>query len=641
MRYLLALFALSATLYAQTSPLDGTVTDPSGATVAGAAIEVVNAENGQTFRTKTDDRGHWVVTSIPAGIYKITISQKGFRTALLDNVKIDSGVAASANAKLEVGQVTETVQVNAGADLVQTADASVSTTLQTNQLNELPFTSRNALELLVTQPGTQTSTTARTSLINGLPDSAINITMDGLNTQDNFYKSGDGFFTNIPAHPDALEEVTLTTSAATADSLAQGAAQVKFVTRGGSNQFHGGAFWQHRNTDLDANYYFNTINRQPRDAVILNQGGVHVGGPIKKNKLLFFTDYEIYRYPAQTSTTRTVLAPGALNGNYTYIDSSKALHTVNVLNLAGANGYVSTPDPIIQSTLQTINGLTANGIIQSRVSSSDYDRNNLLFQPKGLTTSTSDATRLDYNITQKHQLQVVYNYLVNNSVPDITNSVVPIYPGTGTVLGFNNMVAGQRGNRYSEVVALRSTLGTSLTNELRAGMTRSILLFRDQVSSDSLFSAWKGYSPSFGFGLTGVAAVSGSSRRTSPVAELHDDLSYVKGKHLLSFGGSFSQISFWQQTINTNTIPTVTFGLATNDPISTGSTNLFTAANFPGAASTDLSNAGALYGCLPAGSARLAARWRSMGARISTRTFLLSIATVSASGDSIRRIRGA
>jgi hypothetical protein len=600
MKSILALLAMSAVAaFSQTSALDGTVTDPQSASIAGASVQVTNAENGQTFKAATDDRGHWVVAAVPAGLYRVVVGMKGFRTTTIEGVKIDAGVAATVNAKLEIGAVTETVDVSAGAELVQTADASVNTTLQGRQIIELPFTSRSALELLVTQPGTQTGTTARNSLINGLPDAAINITTDGINTQDNYYKSGDGFFTLIPVRPDSVEEVTMTTSAASADSLGQGAAQVKFVTRGGTNNFHGGVFWQHRNTALDANYYFNNINGQPRDRLILNQGGAHVGGPIKKNKLFFFTNYEIFRYPATSSATRTVLAPTALNGDYRYVDSSKVLHTVNVLGLAGANGYTSTQDPIIQKTLSTINGLTANGILQSRVATNnDYNRNNLFFQPNGLSTSTYDTSRVDYNITEKHQLQLVYTYYVTNSTPDITNSVVPIYPGTGTVLGYDNLVAGQRGNRYAGVVALRSAFTSRLTNEFRAGMNRSVTLFRDQISSDALFSQWRGYSPSLGFGLTGVASVSGSSRRNSPVKELHDDLSYVHGSHFLTFGGSFSQINFWQQTVNNNTIPTIGFGLATNDPINTGSTNIFTAANFPGGTSTDLSNAGALYALL-------------------------------------------
>jgi len=190
--------------------------------------------------------------------------------------------------------------------------------VQTRQVLDLPFISRGGMDLLVTQPGVQTGTTNRTSFINGLPLAAMSVTIDGINTQDNYYKNGDGFFTVIPARQDSLEEITVSTSASGVDSNSQGAAQVKFITKGGTNQFHGGSFWQHRNTALNANSYFNNINGLNRNKVILNQGGINIGGPIIKNKLFFFTNYEIYRYPAQTSITRVVATPDAATGNFTY-----------------------------------------------------------------------------------------------------------------------------------------------------------------------------------------------------------------------------------------------------------------------------------------------------------------------------------
>ena len=111
--------------------------------------------------------------------------------------------------------------------------------------------------------------------------------------------------------------------------------------------------------------------------------------------------------------------------------------TVNLLQLAGASGAVGTADSIIAKTLSDINGFTKNGLIRSRVpTSSDYNRNDLLFQPKGLSQYWTDTTRLDYNISQKHALQLVYTYYKNTSVPDITNSVVEAYPGSGIALGY-------------------------------------------------------------------------------------------------------------------------------------------------------------------------------------------------------------
>src|SRR5206468_10788823 len=123
--------------------------------------------------------------------------------------------------------------------------------------NELPFASRNAVELMVTQPGTQTPGNPRSSTINGLPKGALNITIDGQNTQDNMLKSSDGFFSYIMPSVDAIEEVTLTTSAGGVESSWHGGAQIKFVTRSGTNEFHGGTCYQMRNTFFKANYYYN------------------------------------------------------------------------------------------------------------------------------------------------------------------------------------------------------------------------------------------------------------------------------------------------------------------------------------------------------------------------------------------------
>jgi hypothetical protein len=321
MKSVLALLLLSVSLlFSQvttTAPLDGNVVDPQGAAVVGAEVVVVNTNNGQTLKTTSDERGHWILPAMPSGTYRVTVTVAGFRTLSIEGVKVDAGVPATVTARLEVGQVSERIDVQAGADLVQTTSASLSSTIEGRQIFELPFTSRNVLELLVTQAGTQTGTTARNTFINGLPFAATNITIDGINTQDNYYKSGDGFFTLIPVRPDSVQEVTLTTSAAGVDSGAQGAAQIKFVTKGGTNEFHGGAFWQHRNTVLNSNYYFNNINKSPRDKIILNQGGFRFGGPILKNKLFFFTSYELFRLPISTSTTRTVMKPAALDGTFT------------------------------------------------------------------------------------------------------------------------------------------------------------------------------------------------------------------------------------------------------------------------------------------------------------------------------------
>src|SRR5271165_5382450 len=310
-RLLLAVFLCAGLVFAQgsTASLSGTVTDPTGAAVPGAELQLVNTNTNQVIKTNTDEKGEYAFSSIPGGNYRIQASKAGFKNATIADIKMEVGVPASVPIKLEIGQTSDTIIVSGGAEVVQATSAEVSTTLTDRQLTDLPFATRNAIELMVDLPGTSTPTNPRSSTINGLPKGAINVTIDGQNTQDNMLKSSDGFFSYIMPSVDALEEVTLSTSAAGVDSTSQGGAQIKFVTKSGTNQFHGGGFYQVRNTALDANYFFNNQSGLPRDIVHLRQYGGHAGGPIIKNKLFIFGNAEFYRYPGTNGYTRNVFTP--------------------------------------------------------------------------------------------------------------------------------------------------------------------------------------------------------------------------------------------------------------------------------------------------------------------------------------------
>jgi hypothetical protein len=602
-----------------TASLDGTVTDPQGASIADAQVEVVNVNTRQVFRSTSDIRGHWVIPAMAAAVYRVTVSKPGFKSATIEDVAMNAGVPASVNVKLELGQVTEVVEVSAGAEIVQASSATVSSTVTGRQVFELPFTSRNTLELIVTQPGTQTPTYPRTSSINGLPQGAVNITIDGANIQDNYLKSSE-FFTRVFTPVDAIEEVTLATAAAGADSLGQGAAQIKFVTKSGTNQFHGGAFWQVRNSWFNSNYYFNNLNGQPRDIIKLNQGGGRAGGPIKKDKLFFFVNYEIYRLPGSQSYTRAVLTDTARAGIFTYQDSAKQIRTVDLYKLvaaananlpAGTRPYATTPDPVVGNTLSQVASLYGNGALRSRVATnSDYNRMDLRYQPTGLAKRTLLVSRIDYNVTDKHHLALTWNYNKVYAIPDLINDVVPIYPGTGTVLG-NDVLAGQRSIRFAGTAALRSALSPRVTNELRGSATGGTTLWQDALTP-ALFSQWKGYVPSFAGGwISGVTSTSSQSRRLSPVKDVADTVSLVTGPHQLSFGGNFSHVRVWYARL-------LTFNVATGDPINTGSTGIFNTTNFPGATPSNLSDAASLYAIL---TGRVSAISKGVAIDEKTRTY--------------------
>ncbi len=598
----LALSVLTSFGQVTTGRLEGTVNDTQGAVIPGVQVKVVAKSTGQNFETATDGRGYWVIASLPTGNYRVTVSQQGFKTATLDSVKIDAGVPSTVNVTLEVGAVAESVEVSAGAEVLQTATATVTSTLVGRQLHELPFTSRNLTELIVTQPGSVTPGVPRSTSVYGLPQSALNVTLDGINIQDNSNKSGDGFFNAIFPRADSIEEMTIVSAAAGAESNAEGALSMKMVTRGGSNDWRGELFWQHRNEYFNANYYFNNINNQPRDHIVFNQFGGRVGGPIFKNKLFFSGYMEVLRLPqTYTEPTGTVLTPEARQGLFRYRDSGGTVRTVNLYTLAGGRGFPSTPDPIIGvKTIPQIGQLT-DGVsgLQSRIASnSDYNRNNLNFQSKGGNYRRFPSSRWDWNVSNKHHVEFIYNYQTNLRRPDGVNlgGSSPIFPGTGNVLNGKEL-GNQGGIAFSAVAALRSTLSPRITSELRFGLTGGTVIFNNGIAPED-FAQWNGYAPTFNY-TTSPFRTTGQTRRNTPVKQGNANMTWSRSAHLLNFGMSFTQVNTWSAGVtSTAFVPTVSFALATGDPANTGATNLFTAANFPGSNATNLSDAGALYALL-------------------------------------------
>ncbi|MEK7409647.1 MAG: carboxypeptidase-like regulatory domain-containing protein [Acidobacteriota bacterium] len=591
------------------SRLTGTVVDPGGAAVPLAQVKVLNVQTGQTFDTTTNERGEWAVPSISTGTYRVTVTAKGFKSAVVNNVAIEAGVPATVNVTLELGTLTETVEVTGAVEVLQTASATVTSTLVGRQIHELPFVTRNVLELIVTQVGTQTIGTPRTSSINGLPKGSLNITMDGLNIQDNLLRSDDGFFASLQPKTDAIEEVTVTTAAAGAESAGEGAAQVRFITKGGSNDFHGGLFWQHRNSYFNSNYYFNNINGLPRDRLVMNQGGGNLGGPFRRNRAFFFVNLEEFRLPQTYGVGATMPTPEATQGIFFWQDTqSRQIRSVNLYELAGARNqalpagiraFPTTPDPMVSAALDAYLKLATpqTGSLRDRIATNnDYNRNNFNFQTPGQNTRRFFTTRLDFDLTARHHFETVYNYQFYNSNPDGVNGIYPVLPGAGTVLGHPDS-GGIRRNAFSIVGALRSTLSPRLTSELRFGMSGGgNSLFREQIVP-ALFTQWRGYAPTLNYVQSPFRA-SGQSRRHTPVWTGNTNLTWARPSHLLNFGGSFTQVDSWQQSIGSQVVPGISFAMAANDPANTGSTSLFDTVNFPNSTPGNRSDAAALYAML-------------------------------------------
>jgi hypothetical protein len=603
---IVALLSFNASrAYAQGSfftSLSGTVTDPSGAVIPGANVVVKNTGTNAQYDAVTGSDGAFTVASLPGGVYSVTVSLMGFKTAVLNSVTLQAAVPATVKVTMQVGALEENVTVIGDSALVvQTQSPAIQTNLSGTQITSLPLTSRNALDSLTSLAGFNTSGTARNSTISGLPRSAINITLDGMSVQDNYLKTTDGYFARLSPLLDSVEEVTVTTAGNTADATGQGAVQIRFVTKSGTNKWTGTAYEYLRHDALNANDWFRNrdlpadpeTGKAPKNKLRQYQHGVAQGGPIVKNKAFFFFNYEELRQPSSSTLQRVVLTPDAAGGLFSY-NVAGSVRQVNLLQVAAANGQLATLDPIVSKTLaditastKTTGGLSAlnNPLVQQYTWSTPTDN----FNP-------SPTFRIDYEVSKSHRLTGSMNYRHINSTPDTTNSAQLPFPGFLTT-------GSQQSTRWTTSESLRSTFGSNLVNEFRIGGSGGSTLFSPELEpgmwSGTGAGAQGGYRLNLngaccgtGFALTNPGLGSGQSSREASTRVIEDTATWLRGNHNISFGGTFVQGMVWLQ--NQTLVPTANFGLVATESAIT----MFNTTNFPGASTTDLTNAQNLYAML-------------------------------------------
>jgi hypothetical protein len=319
----LALLISSAPLFAQsTASISGTVKDASGGVIPGVTVVVKDDATGNSQETVTDTDGAFQIPALGAGSYTVTASLTGFKTATTKGVRLAPGQPVSIPLTLEVGALTEVVTVASSSELINTQTATVSSTLNADQLTRMPTPTRNALNAVAFLPGVNTPGTNRDSTINGLPEGFLSITLDGVSNNDNFLRNTDGFFASVTPRQDAVEAVSVTLAAAGAQvGGGAGAVTMAFTTRSGGNRFSGSAYEYYRNPRFNTNYIFNEFNHQGKNQVKLHTFGARAGGPIVipglydgRNKAFFFAHYEQVRFPNSFTRTRTVFNNRVLDG---------------------------------------------------------------------------------------------------------------------------------------------------------------------------------------------------------------------------------------------------------------------------------------------------------------------------------------
>ncbi|HEU4939383.1 MAG TPA: carboxypeptidase-like regulatory domain-containing protein [Vicinamibacterales bacterium] len=602
----------SATMaYGQvTTSLSGTVTDTSGAVLPGADVVAKADETGTTFTAVTNERGLFNIPGMQIGRYTVTVSLQGFKTVALSDIRLNTATAAEVNVKLELGQLSETVTVKSGTEVVQTQTNTLGSTLTTEQITKLPLVTRDTLWGAVPfLAGVDTTTGPRASTINGLPSGAINISIDGVNTQDNNNRSatgtggGCGFFSLISPRLDAVEEVTIATAAQGAESAGQGAVQIKYTTRSGTNQYTGSAYFYDREPKFNSNYWFNNrdqapdpaTGKAPKDQVKVYQPGFRLGGPIQipglydgHDKAFFFFNYEQFRQPTQISRTRRILTPDAQQGLFTYGST-----TVNLLNTAAANGQTATIDPTIKKLLADIYSSTSAGTLKARTDPNTLDFN---YQADAKQLRQYPTWRVDYNLTTNNRLSYTSYFQKYESFPDTLNNADPRFPGFP-------VVGEQNSNRWNWNIQARSTIGKNLVNQFLTGYTASHVYFFTQITPDKFGGVPVGDQAGFNLNIgsfattnnndiTTATASTAPQQRENPTIDVSDTVTWLKGAHNISFGGQFTHIGLW--AYNQTVVPQINFGMATGDAADA----MFNTTNFPNASSTNLADARALYSVL-------------------------------------------
>ena len=593
----LLLTCVSSPAFAQsssTSSLSGVVQDTDGGAIPGASIVVKNNGTGVTMEAVSNASGQFSFPGLDAGTYTVTVSLTGFKTFVASDVRLLAARPGSVTARLEIGALSETIEVKAATELVQTQSPSVTTTLSTEQLTELPLASRNALYSVAMLPGVSTTGGPRAALINGLPNNTVNITIDGVGA-GNMLQSTDGFFSMVTPRMDAVEEITVT-GAVPGVGAGAGSTQIAFVTRSGSNQYESSLYHYWRDPRFNSNYYFNQINNLEKNDVVAHQYGGRLGGPVVlpgydgRGKAFFFLNMEHFYQPSSVTRTRSILNDTARAGIFTYDRTVNGVITpqqVNLLALAATNNQITATDPTVASILARIDAATkASGTVNT---TANRNTQNYVVQFEGQLNQYAPTGRIDYNVTDRHRLTGTYYWqrFLNNS--DFLNNAEPRFPGF-----VNN--GEQNSYRTTGSLGLRSTLSQNVVNEFKVGFQWSPNDFFANINP-SMFEDQGGYALSFpnfsGTALTSASTRVNSAPRNTTTWSVSNDLSWLRGAHSVTIGGSFSGVHNRTNSYDAVSNPILGFD-NTNDPAA----GMFNTTNFPGASTTALADARALYGLL-------------------------------------------
>jgi Carboxypeptidase regulatory-like domain/TonB dependent receptor len=399
-----------------TTSLDGVVTDPVGNVVPGATVTITRQATGQMQTTTTNQRGEYQFSQLSPGTWTVTVGAAGFANqSTVSNLLVSE--PATISFRLTVGAVSQTVNVSSQAQALNTTDATLGTALGTREIESLPMIDRNVPDLLSLQPGVlylghivDLDSDSRTGSVNGVRSDQGNITMDGLD--DNDQRNGYAFTGVLRETLDSIDEFRVTTGMANSDQGRAAGAQANLVTKSGTDHFHGGAYEYNRNTNTAANDFFNK-NAEAASGLpnvpgeyIRNTYGADVGGPVLKDKVFFFGNYEASHIRENQQVEQLTPTASWKAGNLIYTSNGQNV-TQTPAELAATDPQCSANgtcpwgpgvDPNILTLLNTYP--TANGAaLGDGLNNGSYSFSSP--NPQNLNTT---IVRLDWNPVTRHQL---------------------------------------------------------------------------------------------------------------------------------------------------------------------------------------------------------------------------------------------
>ena len=513
----------------QVSAVNGVVSDKSGGVISGVTIELGNPQLGLHKSTTTNDLGFYqFLRQAPGEGYSLTFSKDGFTKFVIKNITLGVSSTETRNATLELGVVTQSIQVEAaGEATLNTTDATVGNVIDARSVSELPIQFRlDAANLMRLQAGVNEK-----GSITGARSDQGNITLDGLDINDQ--ATGQAFSSTIPVSIDALQEVRTVIAGETADYGRSSGGGINLVTKSGTNNWHGNLREYNRNTLFAANDWFNNRSGVQRAPLIRNQFGGNFGGPIKKDKAFFFFDYEGLRRSSGSQIIRAVPTAQFRAGELGYINSNAGCDgtarfasqptCITYLTPSQVAGFDPQGTGDNAALLSFINGRYPNTINDPSGAGDGINTAGNIFTVPARESQNVYTGRIDYNLTSTHKLFVRGN-MERRGVDDDFNTSIVEFAGDPAPNSRDRFTS------YAFSLGWTWTATSNLINQVSAGLVRSILDFPSRQAPTFPNSFF--FTPDISNPFLGSATQS----RNVPIPEFREGLTWIKNKHTMDFG---------------------------------------------------------------------------------------------------------